>query len=187
MENSENKTPFKMEIDCAEKQIHRASKALEKVDLLLESGNLQGALDCAFDFSSAVEKLLWTAREMPACTGHPLARKKIKQSEKDHLPVRIGFTPEGWFGLIIPALLPKKYKGTPVIFEYPLYYAMEEFFRHKLPRKRYKDCVIIFRHIYQRDRPERRYRDHDNIEVKTVIDIVAYYVMYDDGPLKFRH
>ena len=30
-------------------------------------------------------------------------------------------------------------------------------------------------------------RDHDNIEVKSVIDAVAFFVLYDDGPLTCEH
>lgn len=52
---------------------------------------------------------------------------------------------------------------------------------------RLDDCVIIYRHIYDREEPERRHRDHDNIETNFVTDIVALYVMTDDAPLRCRH
>lgn len=55
------------------------------------------------------------------------------------------------------------------------------------PPVRYRDCVLIYRHVYSRDRPERRYRDHDNIEVNMVSDIVALYVMPDDSPKVCAH
>lgn len=41
---------------------------------------------------------------------------------------------------------------------------------------------MIFRHVYEKGRPERRYRDHDNIEVNMVSDTVAMYVLTDDAP-----
>ena len=187
MKNLEHKSPFKREIDRADKQLQRTSKIFEKVNLLYESGNIEGAFECAFDFSSAAENLTWTAREMPAYTGNPQARKRIEQGLIDHFPVRLGYTPEGWFGVIIPALLPKKRHGSPVIFGDSLFFAMRKFFWDKLQQKRYKDCTIIYRHVYHRDRPERQYRDHDNIEIKATLDTIAFYVMYDDSPLKCRH
>lgn len=42
--------------------------------------------------------------------------------------------------------------------------------------------MLIYRHVYSRDRPERQRRDHDNIEVNMVSDTVALYVLPDDGP-----
>ena len=47
--------------------------------------------------------------------------------------------------------------------------------------------MLIFRHVYARDRPERRFRDHDNIETNMVADAVALYTMEDDGPRVCSH
>lgn len=63
---------------------------------------------------------------------------------------------------------------------------MQRFFNEGSP-VRFDDCVIIYRHIYDREEPERRHRDHDNIETNFVTDIVALYVMTDDAPLRCRH
>ena len=87
---------------------------------------------------------------------------------------------------VIPTLLPKKQKGSVDYIRDYLYLAMGEFFRGKQP-VRYTDCVLIFRHIYRHDRPERRYRDHDNIEVNAVTDVIALYVLFDDSPLHCSH
>ena len=58
----------------------------------------------------------------------------------------------------------------------------------KIPyRVCYEDCVLIFRHVYDRKRPERYYQDHDNIELNSVVDAVALYFMHDDGPTQCRH
>ena len=63
---------------------------------------------------------------------------------------------------------------------------MREFFREKDP-VRFTDCVLIYCHVYDRSRSERRKRDHDNIEINMVSDIVALYVMPDDGPETCTH
>lgn len=57
---------------------------------------------------------------------------------------------------------------------------MRNFFRGKTP-VRYHDCVLVYRHVYSRQRPERQQRDHDNIEINMVSDIIALYTMEDDG------
>ena len=55
------------------------------------------------------------------------------------------------------------------------------------PRIRYRDCVLVVRHVYDKTRPERKMRDHDNIEVNMVTDIVATKVMPDDNPNVCTH
>lgn len=97
------------------------------------------------------------------------------------IPVEIGFTAENWFSVRIPALLPKKEEGSADYVRSFLYPAMREFFQGKEP-VRYSDCVLIYRHVYDRTRSERQRRDHDNIEVNMVSDIIALYTMPDDGP-----
>lgn len=47
--------------------------------------------------------------------------------------------------------------------------------------------MLAYRHVYQRDRPERAYRDHDNIEVNMVTDIVTLYLLPDDAPRRCAH
>jgi hypothetical protein len=47
---------------------------------------------------------------------------------------------------------------------------------------RYDNCVLIFRHVYSRDRPVTYYRDYDNVETKSVTDAVAFFTMVDDSP-----
>ena len=42
-------------------------------------------------------------------------------------------------------------------------------------------------HRYDKSRPEREYRDHDNIEMNAIIDALALYTLYDDAPLRCEH
>jgi len=88
--------------------------------------------------------------------------------------------------LQIPALLPKKLKGSVDYIRGILYPALERFFRGK-PTVRYRDCVLIYRHVYNRDFKERQRRDHDNIEINLTTDAVAMYVLPDDSPRVCEH
>jgi len=47
--------------------------------------------------------------------------------------------------------------------------------------------VLAYRHVYCRERPERAYRDHDNIEVNMVTDIITLYLLPDDAPRRCAH
>lgn len=186
MNNTEQPSPFKKEIFLADKQLKKAQESMEAIKQNLNAGDIKGAYASTFEFADTAEKLTLTARQLPAYTGNPQAQKISEQIITDNIPVRIGFTPEGWFGVIIPALLPKKQKGSADYIRGYLYLAMSDFFRSK-PPIRYTDCVLIFRHIYRRDHPERHYRDHDNIEVNMVADIIALYVLFDDSPFHCSH
>ena len=132
------------------------------------------------------ERLVLLTRVLPVYTGLPGAALKVEEAMKNSIPVEIGFTAEGWFSLRIPALLPKKESGSSGYIRSFLYPAMKRFFDGK-PPVRYQECVLAYRHVYDRERPKRRMRDHDNIEVNMVSDIVALYVMPDDGPAVCSH
>lgn len=98
-----------------------------------------------------------------------------------NVPVEIGFTAEGWFSVRIPLLLPKKERGSAEYVRSILLPALRTFFADR-PPVRFDDCVLIYRHVYAEDRPERQRRDHDNIEINMVSDCIALYVMTDDAP-----
>lgn len=175
-------------------------KALDKIDAKIQElreqaffarqfyqeGNIKQAYESALRLEEISEKNVLLTRALPAYTGNPKAKLEIENLIKLSIPIEIGFTEEGWFSLRIPALLPKKDAGSADYIRSSLYLAMREFFSDTQP-VRYEDCILIYRHIYARDRPERKKRDHDNIEVNMVSDIVAMYVMPDDGPAVCSH
>lgn len=177
---------FERGVALASKRLSKACSALETTQSLLEMGNIQGAYDAAFTFAEASEKLTLLARVLPAYTGHPQALNSMDELVLQTLPIQIGFTLQGWFVLRIPALLPKKAKGSASYIRSSLHPAMRRFFAKKQPVN-YPDCVLVFRHVYNRDRPERLYRDHDNIELNMVTDIIALYVLTDDSALRCNH
>ena len=67
-----------------------------------------------------------------------------------------------------------------------LYPALRRYFAGKPPAL-YQNCVLAYRHVYCRERPERAYRDHDNIEVNMVTDIITLYLLPDDAPRRCAH
>ena len=153
----------------------------QKIHYFCQVREPEAAYKMSFRLEDTAEKLVLLARVLPAYTGSPAAAWEVEKIMKENIPVEIGFTEEGWFSLRIPMLLPKKRAGSTKYLTDFLYPAMRGFFAEKEP-VRYRDCVLIFRHVYDRKRPERRKRDHDNIETKTVTDVVALYVMADDSP-----
>ena len=132
------------------------------------------------------ERMTLLTRALPCYTGSGTAPDEVDEIIREVVPVEMGFTEEGWFCLRIPMLLPRKEYGSVSYIRGFLYPAMRAFFL-KQPPVRYPKCVIIYRHVYARNRPERQYRDHDNIEINAVTDIVAFYTMPDDNPAVCRH
>lgn len=147
---------------------------------------MQMAYEQAMRLEEAAERLVLLTRVLPAYTGSDVARLEVDNTMKLCIPVDMGYTAEGWFCLCIPALLPKKGSGSADYIRSFLYPAMQEYFQRKEP-VRFTDCVLVYRHVYDRNRPERRMRDHDNIETNMVSDIVAMYVMPDDAPSICSH
>ena len=176
------------------------TRALERIDAHLQRMNVQSAavrwayeagdIDTAFrhalTLEENMEKAVLLTRVLPAYTGHPKAMDAVEKIMEEEIPLQIGYTAEGWFCVRIPALLPKKEHGSADYIRAFLFPAMRRFFLGKEP-VRFRDCVLIYRHVYSRDRPERQWRDHDNIETNMVSDIVALYVMPDDGPKVCSH
>ncbi len=144
------------------------------------------AYEQALRLEETTERLVLLTRALPAYTGSGMAKWDVENVMKLCIPVDMGFTTEGWFRLCIPALLPKKGSGSEDYIRSFLYPAMQEYFQRKEP-VRFTDCVLVYRHVYSRERPERRMRDHDNIETNMVSDIVAMYVMPDDAPSVCSH
>lgn len=149
--------------------------------MCLNDRDMERFYEHAVKLEDISERTVLLTRVLPAYTGNPHTREDVETTMETCIPVDIGFTEEGWFCLRIPALLPKKETGSKDYIRSFLYPAMQKFFSGKQP-VRYPDCVLIYRHVYSRNRPDRRKRDHDNIEVNMVSDTVALYVMPDDGP-----
>ena len=169
-----------------ENQLRKLDMAAKNTRYMFEIGNMELAYEVALRLADVSERITLLARALPAYTGNPLAAQDVENLIRQHISVEIGFTMEGWFCVRIPLLLPKKEAGSANYIRSFLYPAIREFFADK-PRVRYSDCVLIYRHVYDQKRPERQRRDHDNIEINMVSDIIALYVMDDDAPSLCRH
>lgn len=143
--------------------------------------SMELAYAMALKLAEESEKLTLLTRALPAYTGNPRALQDVDAVAAESVPIEAGFTIEGWFCIRLPLLLPKKERGSASYVRGILYPALRNFFQGKAP-VRYPESIMIFRHVYEKGRPERRYRDHDNIEINMVSDTVAMYVLTDDAP-----
>ena len=155
--------------------------------LLFEDGKRYDlAYDKAFEFTYESEKLTLLAREIPTCTGHPGAKGQMDAQVAKAIPISIELTSEGWLKMIFPVLLPRKERGNQDYIRDNLYPAMKRFIEER-PPFRFPKSVIVFRHVCNRQRPERLCRDHDNIELNAVVNVIALYLLRSDGPKHLEH
>ncbi len=172
------------------KAIRNTKKALavyEMMDTLCESGDDTKAFELSQEANHCVGNLVVNARYLTIITGDPSAVRDFERVLLDEVPVEMGYTEQGWFLLKMPRILPGKEKGSirdlrilldAAFRRYPLKFPDVPLF---------SECVIAYRHVYDENVPEQQWRDHDNIELNFVTDIVAQYVMEDDAPKKCHH
>ena len=182
----EKQSLFEKGLAATTRRLTRVQDQLDMTKSLWDAKDMPGSYEASFELAEASEKLTLMARVLPAYTGHPMAMKELDRRLAENMPIRMGFTPEGWFCLVIPALLPKKKNSSPAYMRDMLYPAMSRFFRGK-PPVRYTNCAMVFRHVYDKARPERRCRDHDNIEVSAVVNVLAHFLLHDDDGLSCPH
>lgn len=177
---------FQIQLDRAIKETEKLVKTLYAVKTDYADKRMEEALAKSVSAARISESVTLKTRALPAYTGHPQAEGMAQKALEEAVPIEMGFTEERWFSLRMPILLPRREKSSRSYLRGILYPALERF-SHGKERIRYRNCVLIFRHVYDRNRPEREYRDHDNIELNTVVDAIAMFFLVDDTPLECRH
>lgn len=185
MKNAKSNNTFLEAFAKLKKLYIELGKRIEEVEGLTEFNRL-AAMNSALKIYESSEKLTLLARVLPVYSGNIIAADKVEEIKEKLILVKIGYTEEGWLCVKLFALLPKKEHGGTQYIRDSLYPEMQKFFEDK-PLRKNKKSVLIFRHIYDKRRPEREMRDHDNIEVNAVSDILALFALPDDSPKYCNH
>ncbi len=169
-----------------EKHYNKLGKEIENTRMIVKGWDTESAYAYSLRIHEEAERITLLARDMPCYLGIRDAEERVRSEMEKIVPIKIGYTEDGWFSIQMFSLLPRKEHGNVNYIRQCLYYEMSKFFKENF-RGLQKDCVLIYRHVYYNGFPERQMRDHDNIEINMVTDIVATYVLYDDGPSVCRH
>ncbi len=182
------KTPTLLNMNLSEALVaaQELQVMLAQMEYAFDNDLMGNGYQLALESVNLVEQLAMKVRKIPIHTGHPKALKDVNKEILDAVPVKMGYSEQGWFVLRIPALLPLKEKGDIEYIRGFLYPALKEYFRDKHPTK-FDKCIIIYRHVYDQRTPQRLYRDHDNIEINFVTDAIALMVMVDDAAHRCQH
>lgn len=175
------------DVITARRMLKQLEISLSKMEGLIQKEDRDGLIAETFNYEKIAERMCNNARLLPVATGKPKALNDINNSIIEENKVEVGYTEEGWFKISIPSLLPKKEKGDPSWIRATLNAGMKQYFSENEKRVIEEDSVIIFRHCYSKERTYRDFRDHDNIELNAIVDMVALYVLVDDSPMRLKH
>ena len=89
----------------------------------------------------------------------------------------------GILDITLPCLHPKRKQrqSTEYLLD-PFTAALSQYTKSN-PMPRMRHCVVCFSLVYNRDLPERRVRDYDNLELKQFLDVAASFLLTDDSGL----
>ena len=169
-----------------EKHYNKLGKEIENTRMIMKGWDTDYAYAYSLRVHEEAERIALLARNLPCHLGIRDAEERVQSEMEKIVPIEIGYTEEGWFSIKMFSLLPRKEHGNVNYIRQCLYYEMIKFFNEHIHELQ-KDCVIIYRHVYYNGFPERQMRDHDNIEINMVTDILATFVLRDDGPSVCRH
>lgn len=178
---------FAKDLRTAQDLLNKAQKSLDKINFQLERNNISEAVNESYNYEILSEKIVNNARLLPVASGFPNAKNIVVDNIIKESNVLVEYLNKNWFHLNFPALLPKKEQGNPSYIRATVQSALKLFFKNNPKREIQNDCIIIFQHNYNKERPEREYRDHDNIELNSIVDLVALYLLVDDSPMKCKH
>ena len=117
-------------------------------------------------------------RQLAAQWTAPGSRTVLENTIIEAHATQMGFTKDGWFKLIMPITLPKKQRTQNLSYLIaPLQLQLRQFFRD-LPTIRYQKVIVVFRRIF----PDQPVGDHDNREVKGILDALALHLLPSDSP-----
>lgn len=166
--------------------LNKANEIMGDIQQAVAYNDESRVYDLSLDYERTVERLVPLSRDLVICQGRKELEQAVKQAIQDNAPVKINFTKEGWFVLSIPALLPRKEKGNAQYIREIVHDALSEYCKDK-NIQRFGKCILIYEHIYDHRIPKREWRDHDNIEINTVTDMIALFILRDDSPYVCSH
>ena len=165
--------------DSMIRQVKKTLRELENFRLKLEHPYSEDRFDHLLQAADAAEVTCLQLRQMlVACLS------TTKEKLLDDIADAQGYAVEERNGVICirtPALpLKKRYRSNCSYIAEPLVCVLRQYSReHEIHRLR--DAIVTIRHNYPSDLPVRYIRDHDNIEVKKVLDVIGLYFLLEDN------
>lgn len=162
-------------------------KSISLIDALKKSLDYKSLLAETFHLAYLSEIFTNNVRGLAINTGIDKSYNDKKMNEIFHkaLDFRLDYILDGKVvKLKINRLLPKKEHGSATYIRTTLH----EFLKQERKQgkiKRFKEPIVIcFQHVYTN---AYEVRDHDNIELNAIVDLIALFFLNDDSPRFLDH
>jgi len=114
-----------------------------------------------------------------------IAWSELLESAANELGIIVEYDSDGVVDITIPCLIPGRKKKPTEFITAPLFATLERFIIERQatqPFERFTHCVISITHVYDKLLFGRgRKRDHENIEIKGIIDVINAFLLTDDN------
>lgn len=166
-----------------------SQKHLRKINEIIELLSRNPDLTLEHKYYELVkesEKFTEIVRLLPSYFGDYNYREKVIDTilESEIVPTTISQS-DNMLHIHFKSLLPRKEKDRAGYVRTSLFIACEKFVKENEVSVIEKPSIIIFKHNYADDK--RAWRDHDNIEVNVLIDVVANFFLKDDSAKLLDH
>lgn len=161
------------------------NKWKEQIELIgIEHPNSQKLLLKAI---SSEEKYVNSIRNLPHETFLSNAQHELVKNYETIYGLKLNKMPAGYH-LTIPLLLPKKEKESATYIRTILQSFMQEIIgTGNIIEPLNEPITLIFVHEYDRNKKVTEWRDHSNIEINVVEDVLNMYLFKDDTGYYCRH
>ncbi len=143
----------------------------DKLKRLIEDKNLE-------ELEYIAECFMCALRDINAESKHK-SKKEVLLRCADGMGITVQ-KENGILKVVLPMILPTKAKAKVEYLFEPLFFAMENFSRNESVFIKEK-AIMCIRFIYDRNNKKIPRGDHDNKEVKQVIDAISAFVVPDDS------
>ena len=158
------------------KELNRINENMEHVSKFEDEISLKRY---ANDFVTKCEKLTCYSRKL-AFDIFEEDRDIFVRDAAENLEIKVEKNDE-IARIEIPFLLPKKnHKNTKFICD-PLCFVLEKMSQN-VELKTEENAVVCFVYVYEKTDKKISPKDYDNVETKRVLDIIALFMLKDDGP-----
>ena len=167
----------------------KANAILKSIDAIKKSISKSSGefLSTTLALQTNAEKLCLKARLLPLRSGNPQAMNRVRVNMAEQTGISITPMNNKWIKIYMPALLPKKESGGVEYIRDSLNTALMQYFVHREKNIYSEPVILIFNHIYSKWYNGRRFRDHDNIEINAVADLLTLNFLADDNPTNCQH
>ncbi len=183
------------------KQLNEAQKLASDVErLLAESRNLvacytrshaesgyESLTDMVLEASKTGEKLTEKLRRLSLEVVLDDMKYEQYQSELVRIHgIEVVFS-DGILEVTAPVMVPHRKESYTDYLYKPLHTAFWQWCRKRKEENKevpeFQKCTVCFLHLYDRELPLGRVRDHDNMEEKHVLDVISNFFLVSDGGL----